>query len=200
MRSDWDKVAADARRVLAGNRQRGISAWAGQRYDFVCPPPTPYPFQWFWDSAFHAIALLHVDPELAKQELRCLLQGAQPDGFIPHMLLWEKSFHTAAIGEYSILVSDKTPYHTVTTQPPVLARALWRVYEATHDDAFLAEVLPTVLRFFRWLKAYRDPDDDALIAIIQPDESGRDASPKYDVLMGLGELPPEQVHPALTAS
>jgi hypothetical protein len=56
------------------------------------------------------------------------------------------------------------------------------------------------LRFFRWLKAYRDPDDDALIAIIQPDESGLDASPKYDVLMGLGELPPEQVHPALTAS
>ena len=67
MRSDWDKVAADARRVLAGNRQRGISAWAGQRYDFVCPSPTTYPFQWFWDSGFHAIALLHVDPELAKQ-------------------------------------------------------------------------------------------------------------------------------------
>jgi len=87
VRSEWHKVAADARRVLEGNRQRGTSAWAGQRYDFVCPSPTTYPFQWFWDSAFHAIALLHVDPGLAKQEIVCLMQGARPDGFIPHMLV-----------------------------------------------------------------------------------------------------------------
>src|SRR5882724_1458999 len=134
MRTDWDKVAADARRVLAGNRQRGVSAWAGQRYDFVCPSPTTYPFQWLWDSAFHAIALLHVDPELAKQELRCLLQGAQRDGFIPHMLLWEQGFHAAAQAEYSIVLAD--PYYTATLQPPVLARAIWRVYQATRDEAF----------------------------------------------------------------
>jgi hypothetical protein len=106
-------VAADARRVLEGNRQHGISAWAGQRYDFVCPSPTTYPFQWFWDSAFHAIALLHVDPELAKQEIRCLMQGARADGFIPHMLLWEKSAHASAIREYSITLAD--PFYTATS-------------------------------------------------------------------------------------
>lgn len=199
-RTDVAAVAANARRVLAANRQRGVSEWDGRPYDFVCPSRGTYPFQWLWDSAFHAIALLHVDPELAKQELRCLLQGAQPDGFIPHMLLWEKSFHLAAIREYSVVISDKSPFHTVTTQPPVLARALWRVYEATHDDAFLAEVLPPTLRFYRWLKAYRDPDDDFLIAIIQPDESGLDASPKYDVLMGLGDVPADQVRSRLTAN
>src|SRR5690348_13173755 len=177
------RVAAEARRVLARNRQSGQSDWEGRRYDFVCPSTTTYPFQWLWDSAFHAIALLHVDPELAKQELRCLLQGAQPDGFIPHMLLWEQGFHDAAQREYSIVLAD--PYFTATLQPPVIARAVWRVYHATRDDAFLAEVLPKILRFFRWLKAHRDPDDDGLIAIIQPDESGLDASPKYDVLMDL---------------
>src|SRR5437660_3394376 len=99
MPADWKRVAADARRVLASNRQRGISAWGGRRYDFVCPSPTRYPFQWFWDSAFHAIALMQVDPALAKQEIRCLMQGARPDGFIPHMLLWEKSAHDAALRE-----------------------------------------------------------------------------------------------------
>ena len=93
-------IAAEARRVLAGNRQTGISGWDGKRYDFVCPSGSTYPFQWLWDSGFHAIALLHVDPELARQEIRCLLQGAQPDGFIPHMLLWEKSAHEAALKEY----------------------------------------------------------------------------------------------------
>ncbi len=195
---DISAVANDSRRVLLANRQHGVSEWDGRRYDFVCPSPQTYPFQWLWDSAFHAIALLCVDPELAKQELRCLLQGAQPDGFIPHMLLWEKAFHTAALNEYSIVLAN--PYYTATVQPPVLARAVWRVYQATKDRDFLLEVLPAVMRFFRWLKAYRDPDDDQLIAIIQPDESGLDASPKYDVLMQLGELPSERVLPQLVVS
>jgi glycogen debranching enzyme len=191
-------VAAEARRVLAQNRQTGQSKWGGRAYDFVCPSSATYPFQWFWDSAFHAIALLHVDPELAKQELRCLLQAAQPDGFVPHMVLWEQGFHDAAQSEYSIVLAD--PYYTATLQPPVLARAIWRVYQATRDAAFLAEVLPPTLRFFRWLAAHRDPDDDQLIAIIQPDESGLDASPKYDVLMQLHGLPNEEVLPRLRLS
>ena len=195
---DVSAVAADARRVLAGNRQHGVSEWGARPYNFVCPSQSTYPFQWLWDSAFHAIALLHIDPELAKQEIRCLLQGAQPDGFIPHMLLWEKAFHQQALQEYSIVLAD--PFYTSTVQPPVLARAVWRVYQATKDRDFLQEVLPSTLRFFRWLKAYRDPDDDHLIAIIQPDESGLDASPKYDVLMNLHEVPPEQFDASLRQS
>ena len=198
MPAEWERVAADARRVLAGNRQRGVSAWEGKRYDFVCPSPTRYPFQWFWDSAFHAIALLHVDPELAKQEIRCLMQGARPDGFIPHMLLWEKSAHDAALREYSITLAHT--FYTATIQPPVVARAVLRIHEATGDDGFVREVLPPIRRFFRWLKAYRDPDDDALVAIIQPDESGLDASPKYDSLMQVGYERPEETLPQLRRS
>lgn len=195
---DTRTVAAEARRVLAKNRQRGASDWDGRRYDFVCPSGATYPFQWFWDSAFHAIALLHVDPELAKQEVRCLLQGAQSDGFIPHMLLWEKSAHEAALREYSITLAH--PYYTATIQPPVIARAVARIFEATGDVAFVQEVLPPILRFFRWLRAYRDPDDDALIAIIQPDESGLDASPKYDRLMGVSGDVPADTLPQLQRS
>lgn len=195
---DTRRIAAEARRVLAVNRQTGISGWDGKRYDFVCPSGSTYPFQWLWDSAFHAIALLHVDPELAKQEIRCLLQGAQPDGFIPHMMLWEKSAHESALKEYSITLLN--PYFTSITQPAVFARAIDRIYAATGDTDFLQDVLPATLRFFRWLKAYRDPDDDSLIATIQPDESGLDASPKYDRIMGIPSQPPEATLPTLTAS
>jgi glycogen debranching enzyme len=191
-------VAAEARRVLISNRQQGTSAWGGRPFNFVCPSPQSYPFQWLWDSCFHAIALLSIDPELAKQELRCLLQGAQPDGFIPHMLLWREDLHAAALHDYSIVLAD--PFYTATVQPPVLARAVWRVYQATKDRQFLLDVLPATLRFFRWLKAYRDPDDDHLIAIIQPDESGLDASPKYDVLMNLQPTPAEGFGLRLRAS
>lgn len=198
MSPDTQKIAAAARRVLDDNRQTGTSGWDGKRYDFVCPSGTTYPFQWLWDSAFHAIALSHVDPARAQQELRCLLQGAQPDGFIPHMILWEKSAHEAALREYSITLLH--PYFTSITQPAVLARAIERVYEASGDRTFLHDVLPATLRFFRWLKAFRDPDDDMLIATIQPDESGLDASPKYDDAMGVPWHPPEETLPTLTRS
>lgn len=191
-------MVAECRRVLAGNRQRGVSAWDGKPYDFVCPSPTTYPFQWWWDSAFVAIALLHVDPELSKQELRCLLQGARPDGFMPHILLWEKSAHERAMAEYSIRLAH--PFYTATIQPPVIGRSIERIYEATRDADFLREVLPAVRRIFDWLDAVRDPDRDGLIAIIQPDESGLDASPKYDAAMGVPFDPPSETLPALRSS
>ena len=195
---DVSEVAEEARRVLARNRRQGISEWGGRRYDFVCPSSQAYPFQWFWDSCFHAIALLHFDSEQAKQEIRCLLQGAQPDGFLPHMLLWDRQLHAQAQRDYSIVMAE--PFYTATVQPPVLARAVWRLYQATKDREFLLDVLPATMRFFRWLKAYRDPDDDQLVAIIQPDESGLDASPKYDVLMHLQDVPPQQLAAALRSS
>jgi glycogen debranching enzyme len=191
-------VVAEAKRVLAQNRQRGTSAWDGRRYDFVCPSPSAYPFQWLWDSAFHAIALLHVDPELSKQEIRCLLQGVQPDGFMPHMLLWEKNAHERALAEYSIRLAH--PFFTATTQPPVLARSVERIWEATGDIAFVRDVLPPILAIFDWWRDVRDPDGDGLVAIVQPDESGLDASPKYDGAMNIPWQPPEVVLPGLRDS
>ena len=192
-------VAAEARRVLASNRRRGVSDWEGKSFDFVCPSPTHYPFQWLWDSAFHAIALLQVDPELSKQELRCLMQGARADGFFPHMLLWEKRLNPQWLQpDYSIRLAH--PFYTATTQPPVIARAVERVYEATHDAAFVRELFPPMVRFFEWLARVRDQDEDDLIAIIQPDESGLDASPKYDEPMDIPSEPPTETLPALRRS
>lgn len=184
--------------MLAGNRQRGTSAWDGKRYDFVCPSPTTYPFQWWWDSAFNAIALLQVDPDLAKREIRSLLQGARPDGFMPHMILWEKSAHERALAEYAIRLAH--PFYTATIQPPVIGRTLERIHEATRDADFIRDVMPAVRRIFDWLDDIRDPDRDGLIAIIQPDESGLDASPKYDTAMGVPYDPPSDTLPALRRS
>jgi glycogen debranching enzyme len=196
--AEVDRVVSECRRVLAGNRQRGVSAWDGKRFDFVCPSPTTYPFQWWWDSAFIAIALLRVDPALAKQEIRCLLQGARPDGFMPHMILWEKGAHERALAEYSIRLAH--PFYTATIQPPVIGRSIERIFEATHDVDFVREVMPAVRRIFDWLDDIRDPDRDGLIAIIQPDESGLDASPKYDAAMGIPFEPPTETLPALRRS
>ena len=181
--SRYGPLIENARRVLEANRLSGTSDWEGRHYSFVCPSAEVYPFQWHWDSAFHAVCLLHVDAKLAKQEIRCLLQGAQPDGFLPHMLIWQLEGHEEQLERCDVVRLD--PHFTANIQPPVLARAVERIYQATEDEAFIGEVLPPILAFYDWLAAQRDPDDDGLLAILQPDESGMDASPKFDLAMGM---------------
>ncbi len=180
LQTDTELIAA-AKNVLQENRHTGVSHWGNRSFDFVCPSNVTYPFQWLWDSCFHAIALTHVDVKLAQQELICLLQAAQPDGFIPHMILWEREKYIDKVRYYSIALMND--YLTAISQPPVLAQAVERVYDAGHDDAFLANVLPRVKAYYRWWIRDRDPDHDALVAIIQPDESGLDALPAYDALL-----------------
>ena len=165
------------------NRQRGTAAWCGHDYDFVCPSTGTYPFQWFWDSCFHAVALAHIDVERARSEVRSLLRNAQPDGFVAHVTFWQREAYEEMLKTYSI--AYRTPYLSDCIQPPVLAEAVAAAAQGAGGDAFLAEVLPAVRRYFDWLHRVRDPDGDGLIATLQPDESGLDHTPKYDAYLGI---------------
>ena len=176
-----EQIRRDAARILAQNRRTGHAGWNDRNYAYVVPSPHSYPFQWFWDSCFHAIALTHVNLDWARDELTTLLHGAQANGFIPHQILWEKDRYPEAAARQSEKFGDR--YTSSSIQPPVLGVALERVYRATGDEAFLARCLPQTVAFYRWLADVRDPDDVGLLAIIQPDESGADASPKFDPLM-----------------
>jgi glycogen debranching enzyme len=160
------------------NRQRGYAAWCHREYDFVCPSMGTYPFQWFWDSCFHAVALSHVDVERARIEIRSLLANQQPDGFVAHVTFWQRERFEDLLSTYAI--AYRTPYLSDCMQPPVLAEAVAAGANGSGGDAYLREVLPGVRRYFDWLDRMRDPDRDGLIATLQPDESGLDHTPKYD--------------------
>ncbi len=175
------RLKQEAAAILTENRRSGHAEWNGQDYAYIVPSAGSYPFQWFWDSCFHAIALTHVNLDWAKDEIETLLKGAQPSGFIPHQILWEKDRYPEAAARQSEKFSER--YTSSSMQPPVLGTALERVFRATGDRAFLERALPPTVAFYRWLADVRDPDGDGLIAIIQPDESGADASPKFDPLM-----------------
>ena len=183
---DRQDMEAAARRILLGNLRHGRSDWEGREYTFVCPANQSYPFQWFWDSCFHAITLTHLDRELAKKELLTLLSAAQPSGFIPHLIMWEADKRPEFLNHN--LVAQDNPYHSSTIQPPLIAYAVERVYQATGDEEFLHAAIPPLVAFYRWVRINRDPDDDGLIAILQPEESGIDCSPKYDEDLHLQEL------------
>jgi glycogen debranching enzyme len=165
------------------NRQRGHAQWCGYDYDFVCPSMGTYPFQWFWDSCFHAIALSHFDVERARSEVRSLLRNAQPDGFVAHVTFWQREAFEEMLETYSI--AYRTPYLSDCMQPPLLAEAVAAAARGEGGSQFLAEVLPRVRAYYDWLDRVRDPDRDGLIATLQPDESGLDHTPKYDAYLGI---------------
>ncbi|MET7932429.1 trehalase family glycosidase [Streptomyces sp. NPDC005322] len=183
-----------ARNTLRMNRRSGFSKAAQRPYDFTCPSPDSYPFQWAWDSSYHAIALTHTDTQRARAELRSLLSAAAPSGFLPHMVLWQDDLRPTATAEFRIDLWQE--WRSVTIAPPVAARAVERVHQATGDNLWLNRVLPPVLAFFGWLKQHRTSPSTGLLEIYQPDESGLDCSPKYDAALGLGALPDAAVHDA----
>jgi hypothetical protein len=72
-------------------------------YDYTCPSPDTYPFQWNWDSAFHAIALARADPRRAQVELGTLFAALQPSGFLPHIVLWQHELRAPSYYRFSTL-------------------------------------------------------------------------------------------------
>src|SRR5215472_5933480 len=135
-----EQIRRQAAAILERNRRSGHADWNGQDYAYVVPSPGSYPFQWFWDSCFHAIALTHVNTTWAQQEMTTLLKGAFPSGFIPHQILWEKDRYPEAAARQSEKFGER--YTSSSIQPPVLAVALERVYRASGDRAFLDACLP----------------------------------------------------------
>lgn len=183
-----------ARSALDANRRVGTAELPQVAYDYTCPSTQTYPFQWNWDSAFHAIALACYDPARAQAEISTLLAAKQPSGFLPHMVLWQEEFRTRAANEFTIVV-DSAGWHTLTTQPPVLPLAVERVWRANGDEHWLDQVLPDLVGVMSWWRTRRDVANTGLVSTFQPDESGLDMSPKYDVLLGItsglpgGEIP-----------
>jgi hypothetical protein len=98
--------------------------WAGRidAHDvLIMPDKWKYPYLDAWHSAFAAVAAALIDPQLAEAQLRFILSGRwqQPDGHIP-------------CNEWSLDLEC----------PPIYAWAVWRVYEASRDATFLADVYP----------------------------------------------------------
>ena len=151
-----------------GNRRSDDTPFA-----YTCPSPGHYPWQWYWDSCFTSVAWRHFDPARARRELESLLAAQREDGFIGHTIFWNVPLTDRRRWTYNI--TSRAATMTATIQPPILAWA-WRI---TVGDP--AEV-PAIVRHHAWIAEHRDLDGDGLIWIVQPDESGLDASPQFDAV------------------
>lgn len=186
-------LAAPAEAVLDAN-------WLGGS---TLPGPRLYPHQWSWDSAFAAIGNAVRASDRARLELDSLFDAQWANGLLPHIVFHpENDAYFPGPETWRTDVSEHAPREPRTSgivQPPVHATAVWRVHELAPDPEasldWLARMLPRLAAWHDYLYRDRDPDDDGLVAIRHPWESGMDDSPAWDTPLAAIELEPGAVPP-----
>jgi len=89
------RLISQAKRIFKNNLKTGYAKWKKTPYRFIAPSNTEYTYQFFWDTAFHALVLSHFDTDWAKSEIRNYLLAQKGDGtnfigLIPQ-LFWKKT-------------------------------------------------------------------------------------------------------------
>jgi len=146
---------------------------------YTVPSDRCYPYQWLWDSCWHALIYSHYSPELGEEEIKTLLSKQWDNGMVPHVIYWERDHDV-----YPIDWGVKTNTTTLT-QPPVIAYTVWRQYERSGNLAYLEYVYPSLVAWHEYLIRERQLPDRGLYGIVNPDESGEDNSPRFDAALGL---------------
>ena len=160
----WCKTLAKAWSVLKVNT---YSAEGSIPTRWTTPDRWPHRHMWLWDSAFHALGWRHADLAMAWETIEAVLSQQAEDGFIAHTL---SPAHRSSI-----------------TQPPILAWAVWELYQRQHDCGRLRRAYPILCRYLEWDLAHRRCSEDGLLAwqiegdpLCRSGESGMDNSPRFD--------------------
>lgn len=176
-----NSIDSKARAIMRGN----------DKGTYTVPTEGLYPYQWNWDSAFAAYGFSTFDLPRAWVELETLMSGQWENGMVPHII-----FHEEAAGYFpgpDVWGTTHTPPTSGISQPPVGATFTRAVFEK--DPAMgltrLKGVFPKLLASHRWFFEHRN--EDGMIVINHPWESGRDNAPEWDEAMrhvdvsGVGE-------------
>jgi hypothetical protein len=133
------------------------------------PNRRKYPWQWLWDSCFHAIAWSRLGDPRGAEELESALSLQLPSGFVPHMGYWGKPNESLALW-HAAARSD-------ITQPPMYGHALRVLAERGFVVEHLFDRATAGLDYL--LEHRRDPGS-GLIRVLHPWETGCDDSPRWD--------------------
>ena len=164
------RVAIKAVVTLLGNWR---AARGDLRHDGVIPSYSNPDFNgfWAWDAWKHAAALAWFDPDLARAQIRAMFDYQAADGMLPDCVFLHRA-------------DDNWR----DSKPPLASWAVWQVYRATGDRAFLAEMYPKLVRYHRWWFADRDHAHAGLAEYGSSDgtriaaawESGMDNAVRFD--------------------
>ena len=161
--ADFDRssVREAALRVLEAH-------WVSEGY--TVPNPETYPWQWLWDSCFHAVCWAELGDERGLTELQTALSVQDEDGFVPHMNYVRQPGVAA-----DLWGRDKA---SSITQPPMYGHAVAELVRrgVEVDD----ETVARAEHGLRFLLFDRQRLPGGLVALCHPWESGADDSPRWD--------------------
>lgn len=135
-----------------------------------------------WDGFWRALTAVFIDPAQARTTVHELLARQSSDGRLaPSSLTLRPSGHEMFV-------------HAGRSMPPIATLCAWKIYLATQDIVFLADVYPRLKRWHEWWRAdrgdrqpWRDGNGDGLL------EWG------YDAELEVGELGARQMPATLKA-
>ncbi len=176
----WHEWFAAAPEVASSHQAQYYYAWWIMRAGLIStrffttreamtPSMIHYVGIWQWDAYFHALAYRHIDPHLAHDQLRILLDHQRADGMIPD-----------AIHDEGTVTRLDFPIEADVTKPPLIAWAAWKLYEVDQDREFLDEIYEPIVRWNNWWFEHNDTDGNGLCEYLHPYSSGLDDSPLWD--------------------
>ena len=137
---------------------------------FTSPNPGRYPWQWLWDSCFHAVVWCALDePDRALRELTSALEVQDDEGFVPHVRYHGDDVHADFWGRRG---------SSSITQPPMYGHALSELQRA--GVTLPGALVERAVRGMRFLFDRRGRDAEGLVLLCHPWESGADDSPRWD--------------------
>jgi putative isomerase len=157
-----NKVAIKAIETLNGNWR---SPAGNLTHDGVTPSVTARWFNgvWAWDSWKHAYAMAHFNPDIAKENIRAMFAyqikvddaiRPQDEGMVIDAIFYNKDKTRGG---------DGGNWNERNTKPPLASWAVWEIYKATNDVAFIEEMLPKLQRYHQWWYRNRDHNQNGLV-------------------------------------
>lgn len=146
--------------------------WRAEGY--TCPNRDRYPWQWLWDSCFHAIVWAEVGDDRAIEELGTCFAGQLDGGFVPHMgYPGDPSCHESFWGRRG---------WSSITQPPMYGHAMAEL--AARGMDLPSQLVERAVSGLMFLVEHRRRSAAGLVELVHPWESGADDSLRWDDLMG----------------
>lgn len=170
MKPEYDRIAVKAVTTLISNwrTHRG-----GLLHEGIVPSHAVGYFVgfWAWDSWRFSAGTAKFDPELAKNNIRAMFDYQQPDGMV-----------------IDCIYTDPSENNARDSKPPLVCWAVDEIFTHTGDTAFVAEMYPQLLAYYKWWYEKRDHDHNGMCEYGSTDgtleaaawESGMDNAIRFD--------------------
>lgn len=170
MKHEYDRVAVKSVVTLISNwrTHRG-----GLLHEGVIPSHAVTYFMgfWAWDSWRFSAALARFAPELAKNNIRAMFDYQWPDGMI-----------------IDCIYTNPAENNARDSKPPLVCWAVDEIFTHNQDTAFVKEMYPQLLAYYKWWYNKRDHDRNGMCEFGSTDgtleaagwESGMDNAIRFD--------------------